>query len=260
MHLRLSVLLFILLAALLCRNALAQGLDSFTSSFTTGSPVGNIVITHENCSMEPETGGLYHVLMDKPGASVIKGSFTLSKMPKKMCIQLSHRTSTLLPISNNNTYSLYVNGQKKDSMELYYDQYVVMAFDITDKCQPGSNEFSIVLENNARTSLWIRQIDISPVVSFVEQAKETKPQSIFLFIPLYLAYFCLIAITISYLLFVIMWKNRFDPQTATIMALFFCGFGYVILPYLIFGFGCYPILTSFVGLIVGIGWILWFHR
>ncbi|MHC9540848.1 MAG: hypothetical protein AB9903_15195 [Vulcanimicrobiota bacterium] len=258
--LRLSLLLFILMAALLCRDALAQGLESFSSSFTSGSPVGNIVINHQNCAMEPETGGLYHVLLDKPGTSVLKGSFNLSKMPKKMCIQINHRTSTILAISNNNTYSLIVNGQKVDSMELYYDQYVVMAYDITDKCQSGNNEFSIMLENTSQTSLWVRQIDISPVVSFVEQAKETKPQSIYLFVPLYLAYFCLIAITISYLLFVIMWKNRFDPQTATIMALIFCGFGYVVLPYLIFGFGCYQIIASFAGLIVGIGWILWFHR
>lgn len=256
----LALLLLIIIAAVHCGDASAQGLESFSSSFTTGSPVGNISINQQNCAMEPETGGLYHVLMDKPGSSVLKGTFNLSRMPKRMCIQINHRTSTILPISNNNTYSLSINGQRVEAMELYYDQYVVMAYDITDRCQAGSNEFSIMLDSSSQTSLWVRQIDISPVVSFVDQAKETKPQSIYLFVPLYLAYFCLIAITISYLLFVIMWKNRFDPQTATIMALFFCGFGYVVLPYLIFGFGCYQIIASFAGLIVGIGWILWFHR
>jgi hypothetical protein len=239
----------------------AQDSSTFSTVLTSGTPSGNITITSDQATWEAESSGIYHLLLDKPGSSVLKGTFTLNKVPSKMYIQINHRTSTVQEISGHPTYGVYVNGQKCSNMELYFDLYTILGYDITSQCRQGQNEFSITLETTAHTSLWVRQIDISPVVSFVEQYKEKrKSENFYILIPLYLAYFFLIAITISYLVFVIMWRNNIDPQAATFLAIFLCGLGYMILPFLIFGLTLYTALISFFGLICGIAWIVRMHR
>jgi hypothetical protein len=264
----------------------AQDFENFTSNLTSGTPQGNITITYENSVMEPETPGLYHLLMDKPGASILKGTFTLKKVPDKLYIQINHKSTTLHDLSSNPTYAIYVNGQKSHSMEIYFDKYTILGYEITPQVRQGTNDFSIILEGTAKTSICIRQVDVSPIVSFVEQyTGKKKPQNLYLLIPLYLAYFFLIAITISYLLFVIMWRNRFDPHGATIIALLLCGMSFAILPFLIFGWNLYPMVArlfgwqislynplhwlmyplytlaaSLIGTIVGIVWMIRMHK
>lgn len=241
--------------------AKAGDFETFSSTFLSGTPSGNIDITYENCQMSQESQGAWHILMDRPGQSTIKGSFFLNNVPEKLYIQINHRTSTLHELCNSPTYEIFVNGQKSNNMELYFDIYTVMGYEITPFCRKGMNEFTITLLSTAMTNLWVRQIDVSPVVSFVEQYKQTKKSGgLYLLIPLYIAYFFLIAITISYLLFVIMWRNSFDPQLATILALFICGIGFTILPFLIMGLHPYSVLASIFGLLIGIIWILRMHR
>ncbi len=200
--------------------------------------------------------------------------FTLDEVPKQLYIQINHRTGTVLPITYNSTYSIEVNGRKCNQMEIYFDLYTIMGYDISNFIQKGQNQFVIVLDGTAKTSLWVRQIDVSPVVSFVESYKEKKKtESFWLLIPLYLAYFFLIAITISYLLFVIMWRNNFGPQAATVMALILCGIGFGVLPFLIFGLYSFPVMwgiislsplitiaVSILGLVTGLIWIMVMHK
>lgn len=253
----------------------SQDIISFSIDLSSGSPVGNgIDITYENCSWEQEPGGIYHLLLDKPGMSKMTGIFTIDKMPPRLFIQINHRTGSLLPITQNFTYDIEVNGRRCTQMEMYMDLYTILGYDITNYIQNGKNEFTINLKNTAKTSLWIRRIDISPVVSFVESYKEKKKSdSFWLLIPLYLAYFFLLAITISYLLFVIMWRNNFGPQAATMLALIICGLGFGVLPFLIFGLFSFPVMFSIIslsplitaaisilGLIIGLIWIMVMHK
>jgi hypothetical protein len=239
----------------------AQEGVNFSSMFTSGAPSGNIQISYEEAIWEQESSGLYHLLLHKPGVSKIQGSFTLEQVPSKMYIQINHRTSTIQDVTQKPTYAVYVNGKRCAAMELSFDLYTTLRYEMKSQCRPGQNQFSIDLDPAARTSLWVRQIDISPVVSFVEQAREGKKSENFLMLlPLYLAYFFLFAITISYLLFVIMWRNSINPQVATFLALFVCGIGFMILPFLIFGLTLYTALASFIGLIVGIVWIVSLHK
>jgi len=237
-----------------------EGAD-FSSLFTSGTPSGNIQVTCDQATWEKESSGLYHLLLDKPGMSRVKGTFTLDRVPAAMYIQINHRTSTVQDVTRKPTYAVYVNGKKCASMELSFDLYTTLRYEIQSQCRPGQNEFSIDLENTARTGLCVREIDISPIVSFVEQAREGKKSENFLMLlPLYIAYFFLIAITISYLLFVIMWRNSVSPQLATFFALLVCGAGFVLLPFLIFGLTIFTALASFLGLIAGTFWIVSLHR
>lgn len=267
------LLMAVAVVIILCSKASLADVN-FTSDLSSGTPVGNITITYENASMEQEPGGISHLLLDSPGRSRLTGTFTLDKIPDRLFVQINHRTSTVHPITYNSTYAIDVNGQRCNQMEIYFDLYTIMGYDITRYVRSGDNTFSIVLEPTAKTSLWVRQIDISPVVSFVESYKEKKKtESFWLLIPLYLAYFFLIAITISYLLFVIMWRNNFGPQAATILALLICGLGFAALPLLIFGLFSFPVVSgiinfsplitvgiSIVGLVVGLIWIMVMHK
>ncbi|MDQ7824121.1 MAG: hypothetical protein RDV48_15070 [Candidatus Eremiobacteraeota bacterium] len=257
-----GILILVLMLALFSAAALAKDFESFTISFSSGSPMGTIAVSCQNATVEREGGGLSHLLMDKPGSSTLKGTFTLDRMPQQLYLQINHRTSTLAELTKNPTYSITVNGSPVTTMELYFDIYTILGYDIGKYCHTGNNDFEIKLEPTAKTSLYVRQVDISPVVSFVEGYKE-KGMSIsnwWLYIPLYIAYFLLIAVTISYLLFVIMWRNRIEPTLATFVALFLCGVGFFVLPFLMFGLGWYQLLFSFLGLIGGIVWITSMHR
>lgn len=248
---------------------------NFSTNFSSGTPVGNIFVTYENSHFDTDSPGVSHLTLDNPGSSKLRGEFDLTTVPDKLYIQINHRSGSLNSISYNNTYTIDVNGnQSCHQMELYINMYTIIGYDITKYCHTGKNEFVINLANTAKTDLWVRQVDISPVVSFVEHYQEkNKKESFYLLIPLYLAYFFLIAITISYLLFVTMWRNNFGPHAATILALFICGIGFAILPFLIFGlysfpvtfsiFHLSPVITlgiSLVGLIVGLIWIMQMHK
>jgi hypothetical protein len=241
----------------------------FTASFVTGTKTGNLDLSFEGCSIEKEKNSdICHLLMNKPGKSVVKGTFTLSSVPKKLYFQINNYPFSNKAKKNDSEgghacYTLYINDRERDSLKRGVVLYLINGFEISSFCVPGKNTFSIVLEEKTARWLWIRQIYVTPVGSFAEKVQEQeKKEGFFLHIPLYVAFFLVIAITISYLLFIIFWKNRIAPETATAAALVICGAGFAALPFLLFEGTAllYCLGISIAGVTGGILWILIMHR
>jgi len=262
-------LLTLFLVILSSVSLMSKDSELFTASFVTGARTGDLDLTYKECAIEQEgTSGVSHLLMNKPGKSIINGSFTLSKVPKKLYFQINNCPSKLGSQitgaeENRACYTLYINDKQRESLLRGNELYLINGYEISKFCVAGTNTFSLVLEEKTGADLWVRQLYITPVGSFAEKAQaQEKRESFFLHIPLYVAFFLVITITISYLLFIILWKNRVGPGTATAVALVACGIGFISLPFMVFeGLSLSLFLViSVVGAVGGIIWILAMHR
>lgn len=230
--------LLLLLAFLAAASAACAPLHAATSyecDFSSGAPRGSLRAGElEGTRTRTGPRGLHHLVLDSPGKSRARFSFTLDRVPHSIYLVLDHRTARP-SFPGAETYEVRVNDQSAQRIGLSLTTFVLAGYDITPYCRPGENTVEVRLLETADTGLWLRRVQVTSFASLVEEyTREVRGES--LWARLGLLALCLLALVFaSYPLYLTLWlrpsrrglsgpaeEQRLKPATASLLTLLFC--------------------------------------